>query len=52
MVRPGGGVDCVIQVKPDEELPWHAISWVNYPLYRKCKLTAYFLSKELNTTLS
>ena len=42
----------MIQVKPDGELPWDAVSWVNYSLYGKCKLTAYFLSTELNSITS
>lgn len=42
----------MIQVRPDGELPSTAASWVNYTLYGKCKLTAYFLSSELNTIVS
>lgn len=42
----------MIQVRPDGELPSIAVSWVNYTLHGKCKLTAYFLSSELNAVLS
>lgn len=42
----------MIQVRPDGELPWNAVSRVNYPLYGKCKLTSYFLSSDLNTIVS